>query len=177
MSLRFHKFIRLAAILAVAAGSYLAFADVRAEPATNVNDDALIAKGREVYKDRANCGFCHGWAGDGAGSPRSPGGAPSLRAITLDSKAIAEIVQCGRPGTEMPHHDRMAYRDTRCYGLKRDDMEPDQVPSPGIFLNTGEIRAVAVYVVKQIVGREKVTRAECEAFWGQGSQSCQRYPE
>ena len=32
-----------------------------------------ISLGKRLYQAKATCGFCHGWAGDGAGDPLSEG--------------------------------------------------------------------------------------------------------
>ena len=39
--------------------------------------------GRRLFLDKAQCSYCHGWAGDGAGEPQSNGGAANLRNSSL----------------------------------------------------------------------------------------------
>ena len=43
---------------------------------------------RRLYLDKAQCSYCHGWAGDGAGEGQSNGGAANLRQ-TRPSKPFA----------------------------------------------------------------------------------------
>src|SRR5262252_722597 len=54
------------------------------------------AFGRRLFLDKAQCLYCHGWAGDGAGEPQSNGGA-NLRQSFLNREQLVEIIMCGRP--------------------------------------------------------------------------------
>ncbi len=63
-----------------------------------------IGMGKRLYQEKATCGFCHGWSGDGAGDPQSPGKAANLRETKLDHDQLVEVIRCGVPGgTAMPH--------------------------------------------------------------------------
>jgi mono/diheme cytochrome c family protein len=42
-----------------------------ASPAAAADDD--FAFGRRLFLEKAECSFCHGWAGNGSGHPQSPG--------------------------------------------------------------------------------------------------------
>src|SRR5438105_4916728 len=42
-----------------------------------------VERGRRLFLEKADCQYCHGWAGDGAGAPQSPGGAANLRRSQL----------------------------------------------------------------------------------------------
>jgi hypothetical protein len=69
-----------------------------------------VADGERIWKSTAGCPNCHGWAGDGfAAAFHNEGNAPSLRKTALTRDQIRETIQCGRPGTPMPHFDRFAY--------------------------------------------------------------------
>jgi mono/diheme cytochrome c family protein len=69
-----------------------------------------VVEGKRIWAEKGQCVDCHGWAGDGARSSlHSPGQAPSLRLTTLTRDQIRMTIQCGRPGTPMPHFDRFAY--------------------------------------------------------------------
>src|SRR5262245_3161025 len=81
--------------------------------AASAQDD--VAHGRRIYLEKADCQYCHGWAGDGAGQGQSPGGAANLRRSQLDREHLITVIQCGVPGTAMPHFDELAYEDKRCY--------------------------------------------------------------
>src|SRR3954462_12373797 len=71
-----------------------------------------FAQGRRVFLEKADCGYCHGWAGDGAGQGQSPGGAANLRRSQLGREQLITVIGCGVPGTAMPHFDEQAYTDT-----------------------------------------------------------------
>ena len=60
-----------------------------------------------------------------------------------------ETIQCGRPGTSMPHFDRFAYTDKRCYGMTAADLG-DQMPDRSqVTLQRDEIDALADYVAQR----------------------------
>ena len=77
----------------------------------------MIEYGKEVYKNKGNCQFCHKW--DASGDTGYGGIALSLRKSFLTREQFAEVVKCGRPLTGMPYHDQFAYNDKRCYGMSR----------------------------------------------------------
>src|SRR5262249_57232259 len=67
-----------------------------------------IALGKRLYQARAECGHCHGWSGDGAGDPLSPGQAANLRETKLDHDQLVETIRCGVVGgTAMAHFDKL----------------------------------------------------------------------
>jgi mono/diheme cytochrome c family protein len=157
-----------AAMAAVAMATILA--------ASAVADDA--ASGLRIWRSKAGCPTCHGWSGDGFPSGfHSEGNAPSLRETQLTRDQIRETIQCGRPGTPMPHFDRFAYTDKRCYDMTAEDLgnlEPIRAPTT---LQSYEIDAVADYVASQIKGAGAVTRAQCVEFFGEAGSYCDKYPE
>jgi mono/diheme cytochrome c family protein len=71
-----------------------------------------VSFGQRLFRDKADCQFCHGIDGDGRGDPRSPGRAANLHQTRLDREQLIEVIACGRPGTEMPQFDKYAYEDT-----------------------------------------------------------------
>src|SRR3984893_9244315 len=92
-------------IAAIAVGLVLASSAKAQTPAAGD-----IGLGKRLYKEKATCGFCHGWSGDGAGDPQSPGKAANLRETKLDHDQLVEIIRCGVPGgTAMPHFDKFAW--------------------------------------------------------------------
>lgn len=101
------------AVAALAAGLGLA---LFGQPAL-AQDSA--AQGLRIWKDKGQCAFCHGWAGDGHGDAHSEGKAPSLRETKLTRDQIYETIKCGRPGTAMPHFDKFAYTDKRYMASRR----------------------------------------------------------
>jgi len=137
-----------------------------------------VADGQRIWSQRAQCTQCHGWAGDGSGGAFSPGLAASLRTTQLTRDQIRTVIQCGRPGTPMPHFDRFAYTDKRCYDMTAEDLG-DSVPErAAITLQLYEIDALADYVATKIAGAGPITRAQCVEFFSAGAGSrCERYPE
>lgn len=117
-----------------------------------------IAEGQRIWTEKGQCQECHGWAGNGErGSLHSEGKAPSLRQTQLTRDQIRMTIQCGRPGTPMPHFDRFAYTDKRCYDMTAEDLG-DQVPNRGtITLQPYEIDALADYIAAKIKGAGPVT--------------------
>src|SRR5207245_68340 len=76
-------------------------------------DPSDIAEGGRLFRQKANCQACHGWAGDGRKmDTQMPDGA-NLRETTLDRQDLVMVIKCGRPGTGMPAFDRFAYSDGR----------------------------------------------------------------
>jgi mono/diheme cytochrome c family protein len=88
------------------------------------------SQGRRVFLEKADCQYCHGWAGDGAGQGQSPGGAANLRRSQLDRDTLITVISCGVPGTAMPHFDELAYTDKRCYGMTEAEIGARMPPLP-----------------------------------------------
>ena len=132
---------------------------------------------RRLYLDKAQCSYCHGWAGDGAGEGQSNGGAANLRQTRLNRAQLVMVILCGRPGTAMPHFDESAYSDKRCYGMTETQLG-SRTPAlpPGSTLQAREAEAIADYVLAKFVGRGAVTRTECEESFGMGARACGEYP-
>ena len=113
-----------------------------------------VSFGERLFRDKADCQFCHGIDGDGRGDPRSPGRAANLHETRLDREQLIEVIACGRPGTEMPHFDKYAYEDTDCYGLKGKDLGADAPHYPhSTTLTRREIEAIADYILATFVGK------------------------
>ncbi len=129
--------------------------------------------GKRVYQS-ANCVGCHNWTGTGGGG--YGGAAANLRATQLTREQIAETVRCGRPATGMPHFERDAYTDGRCYGLKASDLAGGQMPPKADrFLRPADVEAVTDYVVAHLQGRGAPTFEECQAFFGTQTRACNNY--
>ena len=128
---------------------------------------------RRLYLDKAQCSYCHGWSGDGAGEGQSNGGAANLRQSRLTRALLVMTILCGRPGTAMPHFDEAAYSDKRCYGVTEAELG-SRTPAlpPGSTLQAREAEAIADYVLAKFAGRGAATRAECEETFGKGARAC-----
>jgi mono/diheme cytochrome c family protein len=131
-----------------------------------------ILEGRAAWKD-SDCSNCHGWSGNAKDTGPVPPG-PSLRASQLDYESIMTVVQCGLPSTRMPSHDRLAYTDDRCYGMKSADMGNTKPPK-GESMKPAEIAAVAAYVAGFLEGRPDTTKAECVEYFGTETAACSSY--
>jgi hypothetical protein len=119
-------------------------------------------------------GFCHGWSGDGAGDPQSPGKAANLRESKLDHDQLIEIIRCGVPGgTAMPHFDKFAWtKGEECFGMTEAEIGDKKPPNPTATLQKREIEAIVAYLEANIVGKGAPTVADCEEYFGPGSQRC-----
>jgi mono/diheme cytochrome c family protein len=161
----------------ISVSSVIAFAGVIAVGISVAAVAQDAATGQRIWANKAGCPQCHGWAGDGHISGfHSPGGLP-LRMTQLTRDQIREVIQCGRPGTPMPHFDRFAYTDKRCYDMTAADLGNLEVIRAEITLQPFEIDAVADYVATEIKGAGPVTRAECTEFFGKTGVECDKYPE
>jgi mono/diheme cytochrome c family protein len=157
---------RLAALAAAASMATLASAAAQ---------DA--AYGRRLFLEKADCQYCHGWAGDGAGSGQSPGGAANLRSSQLARDQLITVIGCGVPGTAMPHFDDLAYTDKRCYDQTEAELGGRTPPlPPTTTLPKREIEALADYLIAKIIGRGPITREECFENFGERGRTCNDYP-
>jgi mono/diheme cytochrome c family protein len=113
-----------------------------------------VSLGQRLYRDKADCQFCHGPDGDGHGDPRSPGKASNLHQTALNREQLIEVIACGRPATEMPHFDKYAYEDKGCYGLSAGELGKDIPPDPhSTPLTKREIEALVDYIQATFIGK------------------------
>src|SRR5215831_20420757 len=68
-----------------------------AQAQLSAEETRLIAFGKEIFKSKAVCQYCHKW--DASGDQGYGGNALSLRATQLTPEQLTEVVKCGRPGT------------------------------------------------------------------------------
>jgi mono/diheme cytochrome c family protein len=155
----------------------LALLAVLANARLPASADDDFAGGRRIFLEKADCAYCHGWAGDGAGQGQSPGGAANLRQSRLNRDALIMVISCGIPGRAMPHFDDQAYTDKRCYGMTEAELG-DKVPPfpPSTALPRRDIENVADYLLAKIIGRGPITREECVETLGPRVRSCAEYP-
>lgn len=133
-------------------------------------------KGKQVYQRVGVCVNCHGWAGDGE-SGRNPishaGAAANLRETKLDMQRLYDVIRCGIPGTKMPYHDSVSYKDDRCFGLQMSDFEVGQQPVKGKTFRENQMVNLIAYLEKHIIGRGKPTYEECALYFGTSAdKSC-----
>jgi hypothetical protein len=78
----------------------------------------------------------------------------------------------------MPHFDRFAYTDKRCYGMTAEELGDNTPDRAAVTLQSYEIDAVADYVATKIKGAGPITRQECMDFFGKGAEAhCSAYPD
>jgi cytochrome c553 len=159
--------IGLSALVALCS---MAAAPTRAQATLSAEEARTIEFGKEIYKIKANCQFCHKW--DASGDTGYGGIALSLRKTKLTPEQLTEVVKCGRPLTGMPYHDKFSYTDKRCFGMAREDLGKD-APPMGEFLSAREIDAVVKYLFARAVGRGESTYEDCVDFWGKDTRQCE----
>jgi len=160
---RLFRILRLAALSMAAASASAAAQD--------------FSHGRRLFLEKADCQYCHGWAGDGAGGGQSPGGAANLRRSQLDRATLITVIRCGVPGTAMPRFDEDAYSDKRCYGMTEADLGARTPPlPPSTTLPPRDIEVLADYLRAKVIGRGAITREECFETLGERVRSCSDYP-
>src|SRR5204863_9150782 len=120
-------------------------------PSTRAQEPSTedVAEGLRLYRTKADCQACHGWAGDGRKmDTQMPDGA-NLRAMRLPRAALIAAIKCGRPGRGMPAFDRLAYSDGRCNDLKLADLKKQglDLPDPAATLQPREIEAIADFLM------------------------------
>lgn len=134
--------------------------------------ESQIRLGLQVWKDKIWCGQCHGWSGNGLpDDPRAPVGI-NLRETQLTPEQFAEVVKCGRPGTEMPAFDARAYVDDRCYGVTAEELGDMTPPKQGVYLINREIQGLVAYAYTNIVGQGPFTDEDCRAYYGEDASIC-----
>ena len=103
------------------------------------------------------------------------GAAASIRDTGLDKEGLKQIVECGRPGTNMPYFSKQAYKDDRCFGLKFIDFKGDDKNRPlpaRKMLNERQIKALINFIVDDIKGKP-ITKDYCLRFFGKPSRICE----
>ena len=152
---------RLILIVATAALTFSAVAPARNEER---------AKAGLVTWKSSGCADCHGAFANGEKQrDESPSGA-DLRTTRLDGGALKLTISCGRPGAEMPAFGDDAYTARACTGQPGGDL----YPAPRA-LTADEIDAVVAYLQGRIVGRGRITKAECLAYYDNQPGWCDGY--
>jgi hypothetical protein len=104
----------------------------------------------------------------------APTGA-DIRTSRLDAPALKLTISCGRPGgAGMPAFDEGAYKVRACYGRGLGPPPDDLYPTPRP-LTPEQIDAVVSYLQARIVGRGRITRAECMAYYDEQEDMCEDY--
>ena len=163
--------------LLVLVGLTIVVASVRTQESAPAPED--IAAGQRIYRQKADCQSCHGWAGDGRKmDSQMPDGA-NLRVTKLDRAKLIVAIKCGVPGKQMPAFDKFAYTDGRCYNLKQADLAKMNaaLPDPPATLQNREIEQLADFLFAKVVGKGPMDRAKCIEFWGSEVSTCAEFPK
>ena len=138
---------------------------------------ANVASGMRVYRQKADCQACHGWAGDGRKmDSQMPDGA-NLRTSQLDRDQLIFVIKCGLPGRSMPAFDRFAYSDDRCLGRTQADLQRVglELPDPAATLQPREIERLADFLFAKVVGQGPMDRATCIDYWCSDVEVCSEF--
>ena len=141
-------------------------------------DPQDIAAGMRLFRQKANCQVCHGWAADGRKMDSQMPDGKNLRETTLTRENLVTTIKCGRPGTGMPAFDRLAYSDGRCYGLKTADLKARDLTltDPPATLAPREIELIADFLYAKVIGQGPMTHAKCIDYWGSEVEACEECP-
>jgi len=134
-------------------------------------DEAKIKAGQEIWKS-SGCADCHGAFADGDKQrDEAPTGA-NLRTSRLDAAMLKQTISCGRPSADMPAFDEGAYKVRPCYGQPLGPAPDNLYPTPRA-LSPADIDLVIAYLQARIIGRGRITREECLAYYADDlSSSC-----
>jgi mono/diheme cytochrome c family protein len=141
-------------------------------------DPQDVAEGMRIYRQKADCQTCHGWAADGRKmDTQMPDGA-NLRTTRLGRAGIVTAIKCGRPGRGMPAFDKFAYSDGRCLGMKASDLKDKglELPDPPATLQPREIEMVTDFLFAKVIGKGPMDRAKCIEYWGEDVDTCKEFP-
>src|SRR5262245_18545669 len=137
------------------------------------------ATGGHLYRQKGNCQACHGWAGDGRKMDNEMPDGANLRESKLERTDLITVIECGRPGSEMPAFDRFGYSDGRCYGLKQADLRARglTMPDPPATLVPSEVDTLVDFLFAKVIGKGSMNHAKCIEFWGSDLEPCKEFPD
>jgi hypothetical protein len=136
-------------------------------------DNEKVSAGLWTWKT-SGCADCHGPFADGDREDDDfPIGA-NLRTTRLDATDLKATIRCGRVGTGMPAFEEGAYAIHSCYGRPLGNA-PDKLEPSSRKLTADEIDAVIAYLQARIIGRGRITRQECLAYYEDQQDSCEDY--
>ena len=132
-------------------------------------------KGKRVYQRVGVCVNCHGWAGDGQSgrNPLSHAAGANLRETQLDQQGLYDVIRCGLPGTQMPYHDSVSYKDDRCFGMVMADFDPGSAPIMGKTFREKQMVDLIAYIETYMIGKGEPTYDECALYFdAEPEKSC-----
>lgn len=165
---------------AIAAGLLLGGIGLHAQSSSPAPDPDDVAEGMRIYRTKADCQTCHGWAGDGRKMDTQMPDAPNLRTSRLTREGILFAIRCGRPGRGMPAFDRLAYTDAaRCLGVTQADLKKNgqTLTSPAATLQPREMEMIADFLFTKVIGQGPLDHAKCVEYWGGEEDVCAEFPK
>jgi hypothetical protein len=134
-------------------------------------DNDKVKAGLEVWK-KTGCADCHGsFANGDKQRDEAPTGA-NLRTARLDAAELKVVISCGKPGgAGMPAFDEGAYKIRACYGRPLGPA-PDNLYPAGVTLTPAQIDLVIAYLQARIIGRGRITKQECLAYYDDRADEC-----
>jgi mono/diheme cytochrome c family protein len=125
----------------------------------------VVKAGLDLWRG-SGCSECHGPFANGEKErDEAPTGA-DLRRARLDAAELKLTISCGRPGTGMPAFDGGS---ALCAGRQN-----GEYPAPRM-LNSAEIDSVVTYLQARILGKGRITKQECLAYYYDKPDWCDDY--
>jgi len=139
--------------------------------AASAQDEQKVKAGLEVWRS-SGCSDCHGAFANGEKErDEAPTGA-DIRQSRLDAAGLKVVISCGRPGgTGMPSFDEGAYKVRACYDRPLGPAPDNLYPAPRT-LTPAQIDDVVTYLRARIVGKGRVTKQECLAYYTDDPDQC-----
>mgnify|MGYP003350400301 FL=1 len=156
------KPVAAALMLAAGMGALALGASTRVRAQAPAPDPEDVAEGMTIFRTKADCQTCHGWAADGRKMDTQMPDAPNLRTSRLGRAGIIYAIKCGRPGRGMPAFDRMAYKDAaRCNNTSTADLAKNGLTlvDPAATLQPREVEMLADFLFTKVIGKGQIGRA------------------
>ena len=141
--------------------------------ASRAQNDSNVSAGLWTWKT-SGCPDCHGPFADGNQEDDDYPVGADLRTTKLDNEALKTTIRCGRVGTGMPAFEDGAYTIHPCYGRSLGTAPDNLQPTPR-KLTSDEIDAVIAYLQVRIIGRGRIMREECLAYYDNQADFCEDY--
>jgi mono/diheme cytochrome c family protein len=168
-----------AAAVVLGMGLFIWSATPGAQAPAPAPDPLDVEEGMTIYRTKADCQTCHGWAADGRKMDTQMPDAPNLRTSRLGRAGIIYAIKCGRPGRGMPAFDRLAYTDAaRCNGTTKADLEKNnqELTDPASTLQPREIEMVADFLFAKVIGKGPLDYAKCVEYVGdEDKEACNEF--
>jgi hypothetical protein len=94
---------------------------------------------------------------------------------TKDLQGLYDTIRCGIPGTQMPYHDSVSYRDDRCFDKLLADFDDGQQPIMGKTFREKPMVDLIAYLQKYMIGHGKPTYDECALYFDTSADTACAY--